>query len=283
MRKMTLMSGFCLSILFTLAANQGLAANGGGGTGGGHDIESHFRTATEKTVNELNEMSELAKEKLNPLLDPIQLQANLDIKGRFQPTCNTLDENGLPGPTLKFLMDHGKMAYVGVPGVSSNVISLDCRPELIAEWHRIFALSKPGDILFIIHEALRNNNIASEDEDNYGVSSSYLKAKALETKMSMQSISDLILNGRNKKCAIDIQQKFTSHEGCLFDLSCHSPHVRFSVDGKVIFDEDMDRPFAYSGRMNNEKATQYLLDPSNTHYQDLQQKIFKLYRTYSCN
>lgn len=206
MRTTTILKPLALSILFTLVTNfcfadivgdkQPLNDVGGSGTGGGHEIETNFKTKTLALANELLDYDKAALAVLT--FKPIEIVANLSLPGRFQANCAT-------GEALKILVDNQKMAYVGaLPKKSKNIISLDCRDEKISEWNRLFASDAPGDNLLFIHEAVRNNNANNKLEDALTISSSYLEARKIEDRKGQLLIRELLFpTTTNARCVID--------------------------------------------------------------------------------
>lgn len=161
---------FPFSASFAKDRKSTFQTSGPGGTGGGHWIESGFRTKTEEIFKSIDEMSNEGKRLLK--FDPTEILANLAVPGRFQVRC--AEENS---ETLKFMREESKVAYVGAIGARPNEISLDCDKNLESKWQELFKSENEGEHLFFIHEALRNNNIQAEAENDYRTSASYLAAR----------------------------------------------------------------------------------------------------------
>lgn len=160
---------------------------GPSGTGGGHWIESGFRTKTEQIFNYMDEMSAEGKRLLK--FDPSEVLNNMAIPGRFQVRC--VSENSI---TQIFLLQKNKIAYVGAEGAGINEISLDCARSRENTWKELFKSEDVGAHIFFIHEALRNNNINSETENDYLNSGSYRAAYKANGILVSREIKGLVTN-----------------------------------------------------------------------------------------
>lgn len=183
-------------------------AKGPAGSGGGNGVQNMFRGKSEEIVRSLVNMSEVGRSKLR--FDPSKLLRNLLTDGRVRPECAT-------GENLKFLTDNEKMAYVGAPGVRSEVILLDCRPVLDSRWNTYFNSKDEKTYLFFLHELLRNDHIESEKEDDGSVSSSYSVARIAEGNYITQEILPLVISGNSVRsdCALTIWD--TYYKNSYFD------------------------------------------------------------------
>ncbi len=181
---------------FSAAFAQGKAASqaqGPGGTGGGHWIESGFRAKAEEIFSAIDDMSDEGKKLLR--FDPVELLTNLAVPGRFRPKC--VEEGSV---TQKFLRDRNNIAYVGAEGAQVNEISLDCSKENEAKWKELFKSEDEGDHLLFIHEGLRNNNINSESENDYRTSGSYLAARKVNGINVIREIKTMVTSGTTNDC-----------------------------------------------------------------------------------
>lgn len=170
------------------AQNQNQTINrdsGPAGTGGGHRIEAGFRKKTEEIFKFANDMSDEGKKHLK--FNPSEVLVNLSVRGRFSPKCAV--EGSI---TLQYLRDRKAMAYVGAEGAHKNEISLDCSSDQEKNWNEAFASDDEGSHIFFIHEGLRNNNIHSEDENDYRTSGSYLSARKANGVFVSQEIRSIV-------------------------------------------------------------------------------------------
>jgi hypothetical protein len=163
----------------------------GGSEGGGNLIESAFKSRALALVDSTIKFLEPAQERLK--FDPYQLKAKLTVREGFMPLC---------ADNATVARMKGKMAMVFAD--QPNVVRLDCTHYTTKQWQEILNSSKDEDAVFILHEALRV--AGSKNENSYGDSSSYLRAKHFNDELNQKLLRSVVYSGPAETCQLHVHK-----------------------------------------------------------------------------
>lgn len=251
-----ILAGSLLSLPLAYAA-------GVGAGGGGHIIESGFKTKVLGIADECVDMADSARALLK--FDPDELKATLNADNRFKPLCANIETG-----TLDRIRKSGKMAQVF--DSEPNIVRLNCTDFELDQWEKRFSSKTEKDILFFLHEGLRIHGEETH-EDDYGKSSSYLKASREQQNIIQGIAYRMIYPSSNDKCRllVEVDSGYSAGE---------RERISYVVNGNVVFDTGWSK-----GAMNRDMSRNWIINAilNGSGYLGVERKkIFELYRNFGC-
>ncbi|MCM2277302.1 MAG: hypothetical protein NDJ89_04445 [Oligoflexia bacterium] len=196
-------------------------AAGGNSGGGGHLIEAGFKV---KVLDVFNDMMNLTTESQALLaFDPAEVYGTLVARDRFRPLCAS-------GEIQDALHDEAKMARVY--SSDPSVVHLNCKDYSLEDWKVLFASGKLEDIIFFAHEGLRA--AGREGENDYGASSSYVKAYNRELRLAKKVARELAypVGGGGGRCRLTTREERSRSDH--WGVFQHWTYVELYADGHLV-------------------------------------------------
>lgn len=230
--------------------------------GVGHIVESQFRTKVEGIMTDMMSWPKPAL-KAAVGVNPILILENLKIPKKIQVLCATND-------ALNFLKEQKTLAYVGAdPLKDQNVISLDCGSndpyntmpsdkegiDKLEIWLKLFNSTNPEDLIFFVHQALRNAGI---NDDNYVVSRNYMKGHLLRSDEQEAVFNRLSTPHKNDRCFITFYENkdIDSYGMRAFGSPIYKRFTQVYVELKIDRQQVLSMPLFYINHWPSEEDQQ---------------------------
>jgi hypothetical protein len=267
----------------------GRLAVAGGSDGGGNPIETMFKLKGLEIARYLSKLSPIAKRSLK--FDPDALLKHIEIPGNFVPLCasraslkemaaqefNSANVN-LEKYYLNKLKELNKAAIVN--SNHPQVVHLLCETGNEAEWRDVFESDDDALTIFIIHELLRVFLNNSHPEDDYSISTSFIEAARIETRVQSPLLQKVLFAKDNEMCRVktSVRSLPLPVEGG-YIATAYLIDFNFLLNGNPVWESRVNNGYTIQ---NNKYTTENSARSVVLNNPNASRKIIELLKDYNC-